>query len=663
MEQPGGLLTPAPEAVAAAALNGNSVKVRFEPMPRPDMKWVLVRWEHVRRKDAAEPQHLVAHRERLLNLLPVAELPPLSAASELVFKPEYDPTEQDPEVRLVNTLNLHALIADKRARDEAANSRVLYHTLAKGIEFMDTARIPGHFTLVRALLDRPMYRNRPVHEVAHALGRHHAVHSAYGVFFGKSGITKNGACDETASGLAPDFPMDILGRDILQPVLGPMRLGPYHLAYGWDASLGPGQACISPFTTAELMSYCDFSVPWTWPSLHTHQALIEAIRGRFGGGPRGRQSMPATDAPCLLITGWVEEDMAAAALDPVWETLMARTPELPPPGEFILRLEDPAGAELLAAPFAPEFLLDTDAGPLRMPRGRFRFCLPRFGALGAVEILRGGVRLARMQASLHPPSVRFISPAAGTRVGSGDLELTWEAHDVDGDALRFLVDCSTDGGATWTTLSMRQADTALTVSADLLPAGPDLRFRVFASDGLHQAVAELPLTLADRPPMVWLAEPDPVPETQTGTPLFLRAEAWDPDDGELEGDAVRWLAGDLVLGTGRELELDTTGLAPGTHVLTVEAVDRGGQGARYEFPLMLRDPAALPELRARADQHEVEVSWPEQFEGWELQAAFALEPEAWFALPGETNLEGERVVRRLPLGEEGSLFFRLVSPP
>jgi len=579
LEWPDGLLATAPEAAAVGAVVNNATTVTFAPPPPLRLKWVLLDWKFKNKQAAATPAVIAAHRQRLLAALPATRFEPgRQDTTVLKWEPDYDPTIADPEVEMDNTLRLRELVADKHLRDEPNMSRTLYYTSVEGVPFRDNAPIPGNFVLVRSRLTAALYRNRPAHEVGHALGRHHAVHAAYGLVFGPTGPTKSGACDEIASGMAPDYPMDFLRTQPLQPTLGPMQQGDFRLAYGWDHTDG---TYITPFRTADLMSYCGFGTDWTWPGLHTYPALHQALAARFGQGGARTQHAAAAPASSLIVTGSIDPTGTSASLEPVSETLLPREAEWPPTGEFTLQLLDTEGRVWAAAPFAPSYVIEADPAPIRAASGRFRFCVPSLQPLGAIEIWHGDRRLVRRTASRHPPELHLLSPVPGVQVQGKDFLLAWQASDLDGDPLTFTVDLSLDGAASWSTLAKDLSGTELIIPAASLPGTPDARLRVTANDGLHRTSAALPFALPDRPPTVAILSPAPEAAFQGAAEVVLRAAALDLEDGELVGGRLRWTSDvDGLLGEGTELLATTAQLHAGRHRLTVIATDAAGQTAQ-----------------------------------------------------------------------------------
>ena len=653
LEWPSGVLTTSPDAVAAGAVNNNATKVTFAAAAPLNVKWLFLDWKFGNKKDAATSAMIAKHRERLVASLPINGVKAgVKEQGVVKWEPAYDPTKDDLDVVLANTFALHDLIADKYTRDEPKDSKVIYYTLVKGIPLRDNSPIPGNYILIRSDISSALYRNRPTHEIGHTLGRHHAVHSAYGVVVSDTGPTKFGPCDEKASHLAPDFPMDFLDQQALQPTLGPMRLGDYRFAYGWDSSDG---TYVTPFRTADLMSYCTFGTQWTWPGLYTYTNLFNALENRFGGG---RAPAPQDlSGACSIIAGYLTKD-GSATLDPVWESLTSHDTDLPPSGEYSLQVFAPEGQSVFLGSFSPDFVVESEEAPFLAAKSRFRFCLQSLGPIGAIEIRHAGQLVLRREATAHAPQVQILFPQPGAVVSDPEFLLKWTASDLDGDSLFFTVDLSSDGGASWSTFVQNLTGTELSVATAFLPGGADIRLRVTGSDGIHQSAAETRLTVLDHAPTLALLSPQAGSLFTADALITLRANAYDPEDGELSGSRFRWSSDrNGALGEGSELRVGALDLEEGLHQISVQATDSFGHGVSDTVAVEIRHTQG-PSLAIHTTDETFEVSWPAEADEWQLEATLSLGDPYWFPVSLEPELEGDRFVYRGVLTDE-TLFLRL----
>ena len=71
--------------------------------------------------------------------------------------------------------------------------------------------------------------------------------------------------------------------------------------------------------------------------------------------------------------------------------------------------------------------------------------------------------------SNNPPEVNVTFPNGGEVLG-GQQTITWEAHDDDGDSLRYDLLYSPDGGQTWLPLALQLTETSYSFyTSQILP--------------------------------------------------------------------------------------------------------------------------------------------------------------------------------------------------
>ncbi|HTI72493.1 MAG TPA: carboxypeptidase regulatory-like domain-containing protein [Candidatus Limnocylindria bacterium] len=650
---PNGVLTTSPAAIAAKAVADNAVSIHFVPAPPLNLKTFLVSWKFKAASDKAAPGSVAIHKKRLVAAMPITTVTGESAP--LTWPPSADPTTA---TETDNTLELYDLLGARRLRDEPAKSKVIYYAIVPGTIIKDNGIIGGDLVLIREDISKPFYRNRPPHEVGHTLGRHHAVHSAYGISIDPTGATKHGACSEQASIDAPDFPMDVVNGQALQPALGPMLLGDYRFAYGWDSSDG---TYVSPFRTEDLMSYCTLATDWTWPGLYTYGNVFNSLVNRFGKGGAPAPKSGSGEVPSVLIGGTINIGSDQATLDPLWPTLAASQPTLPDEGDYTLRLFDANGAEVFAAPFQPETVIDADPVPILRTNARFQFVLPQSIPMAAIEIDHGTSVLLRREASLHAPEVHITSPAAGSSNTDPEVTLQWTASDPDGDSLRYTVDLSSDGGITWSTAGYNLETSELTLATSSIRGSTTTILRVTAGDGLLNTSDQVTIAIPDHPPTVAFLAPDDGATFAGGQPVYLSVDASDLEDGSLDGSDVTWSSDrDGALGSGATLSIPSADLTEGQHLVTVTATDSAGHSVSVSEAITVAHGDA-PQITARVVDEDLEISWPAAYDTWQLQECFDLSSGSWFAVSTDPEIDGDKMSIRVPLADD-QVHFRLVSP-
>ncbi|MBV7327073.1 IPT/TIG domain-containing protein [Chloroflexi bacterium TSY] len=192
----------------------------------------------------------------------------------------------------------------------------------------------------------------------------------------------------------------------------------------------------------------------------------------------------------------------------------------------------------------------------------------------AAEIWRGNQRLWRASVSDAAPSVKVVSPSGGAFGPDETISISWTGSDADGDSLTYAVRYSPDGGTTWHTLTPATTNTNLNASLSTLPGGQNSVIEVEATDGFHIGSdrSDAPFTVGNKPPL-WATVLTPMHGSALvqSQPISLRGAAFDPEDGTLTGNLLRWRSDrDGALGNGEALSVTLT---TGLHALELTAID------------------------------------------------------------------------------------------
>ncbi|HET7011785.1 MAG TPA: Ig-like domain-containing protein, partial [Anaerolineales bacterium] len=372
--------------------------------------------------------------------------------------------------------------------------------------------------------------------------------------------------------------------------------GSYPVRNGHLDDLGLDLVLRQPYprvSSYDYMGYCG-GQDNTWTSVYTYLALLG--------------SLPVADVPS---SGAHLAALAAADGEPVWVGGGQLSPEGfilehgfyraalaegiedgLPVGPFTAQLRDADEAILFERPFG--LIEMSNAEPT--DSGTFQIILPDVAGASQVVFLYQGAEIGRVSASANAPQVSIIEPAGGEDWGaSGAHTIAWEARDADGDALRFNVQYSTDGGAAWSSIDVDLTDaTSLTVDSANLPGG-SLLFRVLASDGLNQSesVISAPVSVGDKAPMIHVASPAEGDAFPVGEAVILQGYATDFEDIVMEDDAYRWssdLDGDLGAGP----TLWGIPLSAGNHQITLTVTDRSGQTAAQSVRIRVGGETPAP---------------------------------------------------------------------
>jgi uncharacterized repeat protein (TIGR01451 family) len=540
LQWPGGILTTYqdPQGQQTAVVN-NATTVTFQSMPALPINWVLVNWKFGATTTPAPMSLIAAQRRRLLAGLPTISLAPDNTGRSLDWNPPIDPTtpgSPENEERLRN--DLQTQLRRLRIGDR---SKTVYHGVMTGTGVGGQAGgIPGNTSFDDMSSDPATHKNTPVHELGHVLGQAHDTLAAFGITYKANLQIKMGICMEYAAITAPDYPMDKHPPNALAPTLGPMQLGDFHYIYGWDPS---DNTYISPFNgTPDLMSYCSWTTPWTWPGSYTYTNMFNSLLSRYVPAPK---DIPIrkddTQVPCWIVAGEVEAVSDTLTLDPVLPVLESQQPSAPDPGPYTLVLLDSSNNILESVPFAPQLPVTEDDESSNLLYENFVFEIPQVAGVAAVQLYDQDVVLTNRLVAPHSPIVQFSTPVPGAILTNGPFNFTWIASDADGNPLTYWLQYSSDGGADWETLAFDLTNTQFTLSSDVLSGTTNGYFQVTASDGFNAASALTgPVTLPVQPPTVVIDTPMPGDVYTGDQPIILQASAWDMVDGDLPDSQFQW---------------------------------------------------------------------------------------------------------------------------
>ena len=197
----------------------------------------------------------------------------------------------------------------------------------------------------------------------------------------------------------------------------------------------------------------------------------------------------------------------------------------------------------------------------------------------------------------NPPTVAMIAPAGGTQISdTGDVVVSWNGSDVDGDPLEAVVDYSADDGTSFRVVSVGAGATGGTsevrLPARLFRFSDRARVRVTLNDGFDatSAISD-PFTVVGTPPLVRITEPSQAASVREDSPLHLVGEAFDDAGDPIPDASLEWrIRGELV---GRGSVVDVLGLAAGTYTIELGAADSRGRTANAEVTVTLTGRAGL----------------------------------------------------------------------
>jgi hypothetical protein len=362
-------------------------------------------------------------------------------------------------------------------------------------------------------------------------------------------------------------------------------------------------AVYSP-TWTDMMTYCDYE----WISDFHYNRMRDNMVS-----PPSSAAAQASPQERLLVAGTVDLATDAVALDSFLRVPEAQEVVQRVPGAYSIVLANDSGAVLSEYPFTPrvpDHLEQDEPGSggastvaVSMPDqlGYIFEFVPWHAGTARVSIWHGERQLAGRDVSPNAPAVQVISPNGGEVLTGESFTVAWSAADPDGDPLTFAVLYSTDGGETWLTLVTGIRATSYTVDATYLAGSRAALVRVLASDGVNTSSDEsnAPFTLQGRVPQVSILQPTDGAHFTMDDLLALAGDAYDPEDGDLDGLALIWESDrDGQLGNGGLLTLAAQYLTPGLHRVALKATDSDGMvgtasvnvfvGQRLYLPLVVK---------------------------------------------------------------------------
>ncbi len=350
---------------------------------------------------------------------------------------------------------------------------------------------------------------------------------------------------------------------------------------GFDVA---NRRAVDPDDHFELMSYC---TP-RWISPHSYVRAMPSLDADFAFA-----ALEATAPGEYWTVSGVFREQLGLLLGPVYR-FRTTGPTEEGLGDYRIEVRGSGGQVLFTRRFTPTVATTETAGEAIEGDPRFFELVPVQPGAGAIVVLSpAGAVLGSVTFGGAAPRVRITFPSSGPSL-FGVQKLTWSIHDEDSTRHWSAVDLSTDGGQTWFRLGETGGEPFLLVDFDQVPGAASALLRVTVSDGANSGSTSTAFSVPPKTPAVEILGPAAGEVFRLGDLVWMRAHAYDTDDGILDDEAVRWTSSlDGALGTGASLPV--TILSGGRHTLTVEATDRAGNTASATVEVVVA--AAPPSLR------------------------------------------------------------------
>jgi hypothetical protein len=206
--------------------------------------------------------------------------------------------------------------------------------------------------------------------------------------------------------------------------------------------------------------------------------------------PSQRFLQASTAEPLLLATGVITPATGDVALDP-WYQLEPGDWDAPAPGPYQLVFLDGAGQEIvgythaftIAVTLQPAGGLSRNIPPDAPAPFALKVPYPATTARVQIRRIADDAILVERVLSASAPAVSITPPVSIT--WTGPQPITWQT-DPAGDRY-FIVQVSTDSGATWEAQAIHLPGTAYTIETTSMPNTTQAMLRVIATDGLNTA--------------------------------------------------------------------------------------------------------------------------------------------------------------------------------
>lgn len=194
----------------------------------------------------------------------------------------------------------------------------------------------------------------------------------------------------------------------------------------------------------------------------------------------------------ILATGVIGSNNEVDLGD--WYTLSSASQDFLKPGSYSFEFFDEGGATLYEESFDLSFVI---AGA-EMSEVPFAVTLPFIEGTKRMAIKFNDTILAEKLISDNSPEVE-ITPLNNPDGYTNEINLTWQANDLDGDNLTYLLAFSFDNGKTWEPLFGMFEANSHQWDISNLPAGSNYLVKVFVTDGFNTSedVLDAPFTILE----------------------------------------------------------------------------------------------------------------------------------------------------------------------
>lgn len=352
--------------------------------------------------------------------------------------------------------------------------------------------------------------------------------------------------------------------------------------------------------TPDMMSYgLD-----RWVSLFTYNNILDYLRSYYQSrsvftriveeNDKGSSLKNELNSDAVLLSGTINLAQNTGHIDTIYALDSPDIEDVSNTGEYTIRFEDALGKVINTYNF--DLSIDAESNML----GSFSLALPKPQGVFRIFLLHNNQVLYGKNISLGIPTTKVSYPNGGEMLPNTPISIRWSANDPDGDPLKYVVQYSPDAGVTWRTLATDLTSTSLELDPENIAGTSQGLIRVQASDGFNTAhdISDAPFSISKHAPIPTIESPKTDTVYIGDSTITFWGSAFDKEDGQLSNASLKWnsdLSGDL--GSGESLTLMSSGLAKGTHTITLTAFDKDGQTGSTSIKLTISSDR--PHLPAR----------------------------------------------------------------
>lgn len=335
-----------------------------------------------------------------------------------------------------------------------------------------------------------------------------------------------------------------------------------------------------------------WSTAGVWLSPFTYKGIYEAAP--WGTWRAAGLSANSISQEYALIRGEVRRDQTGR-IEPIYRISSTIRPPIqgPRPGTgYCVQFLDNVDRLLSSRCFNASFV-DEDSGKT-LDSAPFFMIEPYPAETARIRLVKEQTVLDERVVSPNTPQVGVLAPNGGEQ-WDGVQTITWQASDADGDVLTFSVFYSPDDGQSWHLVATGLTEEQVRWDTSQVGGGQKARLMVVVTDGINTASddSDGSFRIALKKPVARIASPADRATFQRPEAVLLLGRGFDPEDGELRGEALVWSSDrDGLLGTGNHIV--TPELSRGRHVITLTVTDSDGASSTASVTIYVRYWLLLP---------------------------------------------------------------------